>query len=191
MLTDEFISTKEKTFEQKIANRSKRIREIFEELHVLDDKERIDTILDILQNWIDWNYKKDVMTSTLKVYFSKLKVIFHYEGFKIHPQDIKDNLIWQKKIREELYVLQMSEIRQILAVEKPQKRALYLVQLSTGARPGEMLQVKKQDFDLSNYKIKITIHPEGAKTRSGTVGNIGLCDNTNDVLFSDNVIRIK
>ncbi len=112
----------EKTFEQKIANRSKRTREIFEtvqksfnqfcqecyedrtakeifeELHVLGDKERLDTIFDILQNWIDWNYKKSVMTSTLKVYFSKLRVIFHYEGFKIHPQDIKDNLIWQQKI---------------------------------------------------------------------------------------------
>jgi len=157
----------ERTFEQKIANRSKRTREIFEtvqksfnqfcqeyyedrtakeifeELHVLEEKERLDTIFDILQNWIDWNYKKDVLTSTLKVYFSKLRVIFHYEGFKIHSQDIKDNLIWQKKIHEELHALQMSEIRQILAVAKPQKRALYLVQLSTGARPGEMLQVKK------------------------------------------------
>lgn len=181
----------EKTFEQKIANRPKRTREIFqivqksfnqfcqeyyegrtskelfEELHVLNDSERQDAIFDILQNWIDWNYKKDVMTSTLKVYFSKLKVIFHHEGFRIHPQDIKDNLIWQKKIREELHALQMSEIRQILAVAKPQKRALYLAQLSTGARPGEMLQAKKQDFDLSNSRIKITIHPESTKTRSG------------------------
>ena len=92
----------EKTFEQKIANRSKRTREIFEtvqksfnqfcqehyegrtshdlfeELHVLDDKERLDAILDILQNWIDWNYKKDVLTSTLKVYFSKLMIISSY-----------------------------------------------------------------------------------------------------------------
>ena len=127
----------------------------------------IPTLVNFFKNWIDWNYKKDVLTSTLKVYFSKLRVIFHYEGFRIHPQDIKDNLIWQKRIREELHALQMSEIRQILAVAKPQKRALYLVQISTGARPGEMLQVKKQDFDLSNSRIKITIHPEDAKTRSG------------------------
>jgi len=180
-----------KTFEQKIANRSKRTREIFEtvqksfnqfcnecydqrtskeifeELYVLDDKERLDAVLDILQNWIDWNYKKDVLTSTLKVYFSKLRVIFHYNGFKIHPQDIKDNLIWKKKIHEELHALQMSEIRQILSVAKPRKRAFYLVQLSTGARPSEILQVKKQDFDLSTSRIKITIHPEGTKTHSG------------------------
>jgi len=181
----------EKTFEQKIANRSKRTREIFEtvqksfnqfcqeyyedrtakeifeELHVLGNKERVDAIFDILQNWIDWNYKKDVLTSTLKVYFSKLKVIFHYEGFRIHSQDIKDNLVWQKKIREELHALQMDEIRQILIITKPKKRAFYLALLSTGARPGELLQVKKQDFDLTNSRIKITIHPEGVKTRSG------------------------
>lgn len=181
----------QKTFEQKIANRSPRTREIFqivqksfnqfcqeyyeertskelfEELHILDDKERLDAILDIIQNWIDWNYKKDVLTSTLKLYFSKLRVIFHYQGFKIHPQDIKDNLIWKKRIREELHALQMNEIRQILAVAKTQKRAFYLVQLSTGARPSEILQAKKQDFDLSNSRIKITLHPEGVKTRSG------------------------
>lgn len=181
----------EKTFEQKIENRSKRTREIFatvqrsfnkfclefyegrssqeifNELRVIDEPERIDTILEIIQNWIDWNYKKDVLTSVLKVYFSKLRVIFHYEGFKIHPQDIKDNLIWKKRIHEERHALQMSEIRQILAVAKPLKRAFYIVQLSTGARPGEMLQAKKQDFDLSTSRIKITIHPENTKTRSG------------------------
>ena len=181
----------DKTFEEKISNRSKRTREIFatvqksfdqfcmgcydgrtsreifEELTVLEKKERTDALFDILQNWIDWNYDKHVLTSTLKVYFSKLKVIFHYEGFKIHPQDIKDNLVWKKKIREELHALQMSEIRQILSIAKYNKKVFYLTLLSTGARPGELLQVKKQDFDFSNSRVKITIHPEGVKTRTG------------------------
>jgi integrase len=94
-------------------------------------------------------------------------VIFHYEGFKIHPQDIKDNLVWKKKIREELHALQMSEIRQILSIAKYHKKVFYLTLLSTGARPGEILQVKKQDFDFSNSRVKVTIHPEGVKTRTG------------------------
>lgn len=182
---------KNKTFEEKIANRSKRTREIFEtvqksfnqfciafydnrtskeifeELHQLKEQDQTDAIFDILQNWIDWNYDKDVLTSTLKTYFSKLKTIFHYEGFKIHPQDIKDNLIWKKKIREELHALKMDEIRQILSVAKPQKKAFYLALLSTGARPGELLRVRKKDFDLSNSRVKITIHPEDSKTSAG------------------------
>ena len=179
------------TFNEKIANRSKRTREIFEtvqksfnqfcleyyenrtaseifdELKSLKDKEQICANCDTLQNWIDWNYNKDVLTSTLKVYFSKLKVIFHYEGLRLHPQDLKDNLIWKKKIREELHALQMNEIRQIPSVAKPLKRAFYLALLSTGARPGELLQARKQDFDSSNSRIKITLHPENVKTRSG------------------------
>ena len=180
-----------KTFEEKIAHRSKRTREIFStvqksfnqfciqqyenrtsmdiftELHTLQDQEQIDAIFDIIQSWIDWNYDKNVLTSTMKIYFSKLKVLFHYEGFKIHPQDIKDNLIWKKKIHEELHALQMSEIRLILSVANPKKRAFYLSLLSTGARPGELLQVTKQDFDLSTSRIKIRIHPEGVKTGAG------------------------
>lgn len=183
--------TTEKTFQERIANRSKRTQEIFEtvlksfdqfcmgyyegrhskdifdELKVLSEKEQTDAIIDILQNWIDWNYKKDVLTSTLKVYFSKLKAIFHHEGFRIHPQDIKENLVWQKKIHEELHALQMDEIRRILSSVKPKKRAFYLALLSTGARPSELLQSRKKDFDTSLPRIKITIHPEGVKTRSG------------------------
>ena len=188
-----FLLTKkqEQTFEEKISNRSKRTQqifqtvqksfnqfcvefydsrtsgEIFEELESLNDSEKTDAICDVLQNWIDWCYKKGILTSTLKVYFSKLKVIFHYEGFKLHPQDLKDNLVWQKKTREELHALQMTEIQQILSVAKPKKRAFYLALLSTGARPSELLQVKKQDFDLTNSRIKIKFHPESVKTRSG------------------------
>ncbi|AJW71232.1 tyrosine-type recombinase/integrase [Nitrosopumilus adriaticus] len=183
--------SKEKTFEEKISNRSKRTQEIFQtvqksfdqfcheyyagrtsneifdELNSISEKEKTDAIIDILQSWIDWNYQKNILTSTLKVYFSKLKVLFHYRGFKIHPQDIKDNLVWKKKIREELHALQMEEIQKILAVAKPQKKAFYLALISTGARPSELLQARKKDFDLTNSRIKITIHPEGVKTRSG------------------------
>jgi integrase len=182
---------KDKTFEEKISNRSKRTREIFvtvqksfnqfciesyedrpskeifEELHQLKQQEQTDALFDILQGWIDWNYDRNVLTSTLKMYFSKLKTIFHYEGFKIHPQDIKDNLIWKKKIREELHALQMNEIRQILSAAKYKKRAFYLALLSTGARPGELLQITKKDFDLTTSRVKITIHPEGSKTGAG------------------------
>ena len=183
--------SKERTFEEKISNRSKRTQEIFqtvqksfdqfcqefydgrtsheifEELTSISEKEKTDAVIDVLQSWIDWNYQKNILTSTLKVYFSKLKVLFHYEGLKIHPQDIKDNLVWKKKIREELHALQMDEIQKILAVAKPRKKAFYLALISTGARPGELLQSRKKDFDLTNSRVKITIHPEGVKTRSG------------------------
>lgn len=183
--------SKQKTFEEKISNRSQRTqeifqtvqksfdqfcreyyerrtsREIFDELLSLPEKEQNDALFDVLQNWIDWNYKKDILTSTLKVYFSKLKVILHHEGLKIHPQDLKDNIVWQKKIHEELHALQMDEIQKIFSVAKPKKKAFYLALISSGARPSELLQVRKKDFDTRQSRVKITIHPEGVKTRSG------------------------
>lgn len=183
--------SKEKTFEEKISNRSHRTqeifqtvqksfdqfcrdcydgrnsREIFDELLLIPEKDRIEPLFDVLQNWIDWNYQKDILTSTLKVYFSKLKVIFHHEGLKMHPQDIKDSIVWKKKIHEELHALQMDEIQKIFSVVKPKKKAFYLVLLSTGARPSEILQVRKKDLDVRLSRVKITIHPEGVKTRSG------------------------
>ena len=184
-------SKQKKTLEDKISTRSLRTQEIFktaqksfetfcneyyegrtsddlfDELSKIPKNEQNDVVFDIFQNWIDWNYQKNILTSTLKVYFSKLKVIFHHKGFRIHPQDIRDNLVWKKKIREELHALQIEEIQKIFSVAKPQKLGFYLALISTGARPGELLQSKKRDFDTSNSRVKITIHPEGAKTRAG------------------------
>lgn len=182
---------KEKTLEEKISTRSKRTQEIFQtvqksfdqfcrqyydrrssreildELVSIPENERIAPLLEVLQSWIDWNYQKEVLTSTMKVYFSKLKVMLHHEGLKIHPQDLKDNIVWKRKIHEELHALQMEEIQTIFSVVKPKKKAFYLALLSTGARPSEILQTRKKDYDSRLSRVKITIHPEGVKTRSG------------------------
>jgi len=142
-------------------------KEIFDELSILKESEQNSAIYDVLQNWIDWNYGHNVLTSTLKQYFSILKQYFHYCGFRLHPQDIKDNIEFKKRIKEELYALQIEDIQKIFTVVKPRMRGFYLALISTGARPGELLQVKKQDIDFSHKRIKITIHPENVKTGQG------------------------
>lgn len=181
----------QKTLEQKIKNKSPRVqdgyrtviksfqrfcmgcydgrtdKEIFDELSILKGENQTTALYDVIQNWIDWNYQSGVLTSTLKQYFSILKQILHYKGFKLHPQDIKDNLEFKKRIKEELYALQLEDIQKIFTVVKSTLKGFYLALISTGARPGELLQVKKRDVDTTKKRIKITIHPENVKTRQG------------------------
>jgi len=141
--------------------------EIFAELRILKGEEQTDAIYDVLQSWIDWHYSRDVLTTTLRQYFSSLKQYFHYNGLKLHPQDVKDTLEFKKRIREELYPLQLEDIQKIFKYANPKKISFYLALISTGARPGELLQVRKKDIDTALKRYKIRIEAENVKTRVG------------------------
>ena len=141
--------------------------EIFVELRILKGEEQTDAIYDVLQSWIDWHYSRDVLTTTLRQYFSSLKQYFHYNGLKLHPQDVKDTLEFKKRIHEELYPLQLEDIQKIFKYANPKKISLYLALISSGARPGELLQVRKKDIDTALKRYKIRIEAENVKTRVG------------------------
>jgi len=142
-------------------------KEIFVELRILKGEEQTDAIYDVLQSWIDWHYSRDVLTTTLRQYFSSLKQYFHYNGLKLHPQDVKDTLEFKKRIHEELYPLQLEDIQKIFKYANPKKISFYLALISTGARPGELLQVRKKDIDTALKRYKIRIEAEHVKTRVG------------------------
>jgi len=142
-------------------------KEIFVELRILKGEEQTDAIYDVLQSWIDWHYSRDVLTTTLRQYFSSLKQYFHYNGLKLHPQDVKDTLEFKKRIHEELYPLQLEDIQKIFKYANPKKISFYLALISTGARPGELLQVRKKDIDTALKRYKIRIEAENVKTRVG------------------------
>jgi len=142
-------------------------KEIFVELRILKGEEQTDAIYDVIQSWIDWHYSRDVLTTTLRQYFSSLKQYFHYNGLKLHPQDVKDTLEFKKRIQEELYPLQLEDIQKIFKYANPKKISFYLALISTGARPGELLQVRKKDIDTTLKRYKIRIEAENVKTRVG------------------------
>ncbi|WP_316507290.1 tyrosine-type recombinase/integrase [Nitrosopumilus sp.] len=55
----------------------------------------------------------------------------------------------------------------MFSVAKYHKKGFYLALISTGCRPGELLQVRKRDADTTQKRIKIRIEAENVKTRSG------------------------
>ena len=139
---------------------------IFEELKVFDQDERNQAVRDVLQAWIDWQYTNDSLTTSVKQYISKIKRILNHEGIKYHIEDFDEPLEYKAKIKEELHELTLDEIQKIFAVAVPRKVGFYLALISTGARPGELLQVRKKDITFGK-RIKIRIEAENVKTRSG------------------------
>ncbi len=190
---ESFLNVKKqtKTFEEKISKLSKKTRdnihasrhsferfcieyydgrkadEIFEELCLHKGNDQVEALRDVLQNWIDWQYKNGSLTSTIQQYLSKIKRVFSHHGVRIHPEDFSEPLEFKPKIKEELHQLTVKEIQTILKQYSPKKIGFYIALSCTGARPGELLQVRKKDVDTTQKRIKIRIEAENVKTRSG------------------------
>ena len=141
--------------------------EIFKELNSLKDVEQTKAVRKTLQSWINWNYQNHNLTSSIRQYVSKIKRIFSHEGIIIRESDFEKKLEYTKTIKEELHALTIEEIQNILKYANPKKIGFYLALSCTGARPGELLQVRKKDVDITKKRIKIRIEALYTKTRAG------------------------
>jgi len=141
--------------------------EIFNELKILKENDQTEALREVLQNWIDWQYNNGSLTSSIQQYLSKIKRIFSHNGIRIHLSDFDEPLEFKPKIKEELHELTVEEIQKIFKFANPKKMGFYLALSSSGARPGELLQVRKKDVDTSKKRIKIRIEAVNVKTRSG------------------------
>ena len=136
------------------------IDDIFRELGTLKGKEQTEAIRDTLQNWIDWQYQNGSLTSSVKQYVSKIARVFSHNNLKIHLTDFDEPLEYMPTVKEELHELTLDEIQKIFAVALPRRTGFYLALISTGARPGELLQVRKKDIDTSQKRIMIRFEAE-------------------------------
>ena len=141
--------------------------EIFAELRLHKGDEQNEALRDVLQNWIDWMYNNGSLTSSVHQYVSKIKRVFSHNGVRIHLQDFSEPLEFMPKIKEELHQLTVKEIQSILKYASRKKIGFYVALSCTGARPGELLQVRKKDVDTTQKRIKIRIEAVNVKTRSG------------------------
>lgn len=145
----------------------RKIDDIFRELNTLKDDEQTQAVRDTLQSWIDWQYQEGSLTNSIKQYLSKIKRVFIHNGVKINIDDFDEPLEFKPVIKEELHELTLDEIQKIFAVSLPRNAGYYLALISTGARPSELLQVRKKDIDTTKKRIKIRIEAVNVKTQSG------------------------
>ena len=148
------------------------IDEIVEELKALKTTNE-DTIYDTIQSWLNWNREK-IQPSTLNLYFTHLKQYLHYRGIKLSTLDIKENLTFPKAEQEELYPLQLEDIQKIFSVASYAKKSLYLAQLSSGMRIGEIVQIRKKDLDLNKKRIMVKIPARFTKLKRSRITFISI-----------------
>jgi len=108
---------------------------------------------------------KPLDPTTVKMYFSRVKVYLHYMGVKLDAQDIKLELTFRRVPEEEKYGLTLDNINRILdGIYFPMKVQL-MCQLSSLMRVGEMVQLRKRHLITDKENIVVKISSDIAKLK--------------------------
>jgi len=145
-----------RTYGYRLINRYVNLDSKIIEFKKLDEPD--EEMEELLQDWINYLVKnppkKNKLTPlVLKQYANAVNAYLKYHRFRI---DIK-TLKFPKQLYEEKYPITVEEIQQILRVASWIKQAYYLCLISTGARPREILGLKKDDVELIGDKYKALI----------------------------------
>jgi len=132
-------------------------KDIIPELKVVPE----DTLWDTLQQWI--NYNSDKNPSTVKHWFSIIKKYLHHRGVKLNPDDVKENLDFPRIMTEDPHPLQLSEINKMFSASSYKKKVMYMCQISSGMRIGEMVQLRKKHLVFGKKRIMVKIPSNIAK----------------------------
>lgn len=116
------------------------------------------TVYSTLQEWINFNSK--FSPNTVKVFYSYLKKYLTHRGIDLTKS--KDSLIFQRMIEEEKYPVSLDDLQKIINVAGFEMKLKIMVQVSSGMRRGEMMQLRKKDFILGK-RIMIKIPATFAK----------------------------
>lgn len=143
--------------------------DIIQELLILkpDDQER--SIYDLLQDFVNFMNSEGRNHSTIRGYFSIIKKYMVYRGFKIHNEDVKQNIELPRIVEDEKYGLTKKDIMKILDNSNPKRKALYLTLLSSGMRISEACALRKHNFDQTLGRIVVRIPAKFTKTKKARI----------------------
>jgi len=132
----------------------------FETLYTIDEEK----LYDVLQGYINW-FAKDHSPNSVWNYTTSIRKYLHYRGIEITSDKFKENMELPAKGEKELYALQPHEIISILGQLRYKDQCLFLCQLSSGMRIGEIVQLRKKHLILDRDRIIVKIPQEIAKLK--------------------------
>ena len=119
-------------------------------------------VYDKMQRWIN---SLELHPTTVKAYFGHVKRYLYYRGIKLQDLDVRQNLRFPSPFEEELHPLSREESRRILEECNSKYRLMYLAQLSSGMRIGELAEMQKKHLDTTKDRIMVKIPSTLTKTR--------------------------
>lgn len=135
------------------------------ELKFKDQQKFTKNVFGVLQDFVNYLSANGQDPATIRVNFNLAKNYLNWYGFELYRESVKAHLNFPTKIEEEVYPLELEDIKTILHHANPQRRALYLFLTSTGMRIQETLKLRKRDLDFSLERIMVIIPGKYTKTK--------------------------
>jgi len=148
----------------------KDIYEVIAELKIDIKKESL-AVYDFLEDLVEYltTIKKKngqiIATSTVIGYLNDSKLFLRHMGISIDNNMLKQHVSLPRPYKELPKYIKIEELQLLIENAKPLRKAMYLTLLSSGMRLGEILQLTKYDFDLTEDPARISIPAKIAKNR--------------------------
>lgn len=116
-----------------------------------------DDLWDILQLYTG-ELAETLAPNTVWNYVTSLRKYLHYMGVKECDRDsFQENIEMPEKHEKELYPLKLEQIQILLDKMEYRDKALFICQSACGGRIGEMLQLRKKNFNFDHDRVLIKI----------------------------------
>ena len=133
--------------------------DFLEELRKLDEIE----FYKVLQNFVNFMQDANKYPSTISKYFGFAKDWLYSQGIKTDSYALKHRVKLPRIPKLKKIPITPEQIRLLIDKAEPRRKAIYLIALSSLMRIGEVLSLKKEDFDTTSNPIKIIIQAEITK----------------------------
>tara|TARA_Y100001938_G_C8082994_1_gene430252 strand:- start:970 stop:2049 length:1080 start_codon:yes stop_codon:yes gene_type:complete len=133
---------------------------IISDLLKLDEYSKEDQTLNWIQGYVDGH--NSINYATLQGYLGHIKKYLKY--WRIHI-DLKDEIEMPPKILEERYAIPLEEIQNIIRNVKWKYQGYFLSEASCGARPSEVMSLRKKDYFWTGKRWGATIQARFTKKK--------------------------
>lgn len=141
--------------------------EIVKELKSIPFDNRDEAYFGVLQDYINWLLKRNLSHKTVNNHFKVVNQYFNYNGIRVNPLELRQNVKRPREIKEKLHPLTIDEIHKLFSHSLEKRRMLYLVLIGSGMRIRECVSLRKRDFSMDGPKrIKIEIPAQYTKTKT-------------------------
>ncbi|MEC4849107.1 MAG: tyrosine-type recombinase/integrase [Nitrosarchaeum sp.] len=145
----------------------KSIQDVVDEIKSLKSEDKDEAFIGVMQDFVNCLAKSKLANTTIQKYYQIAIYYFSYNGIRVHPIELRQNVRIPKKFKEKLHPLTREEIIQLFKFTPMPRQMLYLVLIGSGMRIRETVALRKKDFDLDYPKrIKIEIPAQFTKTRT-------------------------
>jgi len=127
-------------------------------------KDGKDGIIAVLQAWINWNLERKILPRSIRSMASAIKTKFYENGGIILNKEDMKNLKFGKILKEARGIITADMIENLINHADKKRKVLYLLQSCSAMRIGELLQLKKKHFDLSNDRIQVNLSAKMTKS---------------------------